>query len=168
MEQHIPILDRRPEVKDEFMSLLQNIKAYGQTLSGPIVQLIIQGFLEFKALELLNGSFKVSLEWSRKFMKAKLGWSFRAVIIATTKLPPNWEDQGTKIAHRVAYLVKAHNVPTLLVINMDQTRIHLVPTCGEKTWDKKGSKDIHVLRVEDKKQIIIIVSSTINGNSLPL
>jgi hypothetical protein len=55
------------------MSLLQKIKAFGQTLYRPIVQPIIQGFFEFKALKILSGSFKVSLEWSRKFMKAKLG-----------------------------------------------------------------------------------------------
>jgi hypothetical protein len=53
------------------MFLLQNIRASRQTLSGPIVQPIIQGFFELKALELLNGSFKDSLEWSKKFMKAK-------------------------------------------------------------------------------------------------
>ncbi len=46
MEQHIPILDcHRPEVRDELMSLVQKIRAFGQALSGPIVQPIIQSFL---------------------------------------------------------------------------------------------------------------------------
>ncbi len=70
--------------------------------------------------------------------------------------------------HTVTYLVKTYNVPALIVINMDQIRIHLVPTCGEKIWGKKGSKYIHVLGVEDKRQIIIVVSSITNGSSLPL
>jgi hypothetical protein len=70
-EQHNLILDYRLEMRDELMFLLQNIRAFGQTLSKPIVQPIIQGFFEFKTLELLSGSLKVSLEWSRKFMKAK-------------------------------------------------------------------------------------------------
>ncbi len=34
------------------MFLLQKIKAFGQAFSRPIIQPIIQGFLEFKALEL--------------------------------------------------------------------------------------------------------------------
>jgi hypothetical protein len=55
-------------------------------------------------------------------MKAKLGWSSRATIIDIRKLPPNWEDQGTKMAHRVTYL-KTYNVLASLVINID-TRIH--------------------------------------------
>jgi len=45
MEQHIPILNCRLEVRDELMSLVQKIRAFGQALSGPIVQPIIQSFL---------------------------------------------------------------------------------------------------------------------------
>jgi hypothetical protein len=45
MEQHIPILDCRPEVRDKLMSLVQKIRTFGQALSGPIVQPIIQSFL---------------------------------------------------------------------------------------------------------------------------
>ncbi len=41
-------------------------------------------------------------------------------------------------------------------------------SCGERTWKKKGSKDIHVVRVEDNRQITIVVSFAINGSSLPL
>jgi hypothetical protein len=37
IEQHIPILGRRPQVRDQLMSLLQKIKAFGQALSRPIV-----------------------------------------------------------------------------------------------------------------------------------
>jgi hypothetical protein len=98
------------------MSLLQNIKAFGQALSGPIIQPIIQSFIEFKTLELLSGSFKVSLEWSRKLMKAKLGWSFKTTITTVVKLLANWEDQVIKMVHRVAYFEKAYNIPTSLVI----------------------------------------------------
>jgi len=44
-KQHIPILDCRPKVRDELMSLVQKIRAFGQALFGPIVQPIIQSFL---------------------------------------------------------------------------------------------------------------------------
>jgi hypothetical protein len=60
-------------VRDELMSLLQKIRTSKQALFGPIVQPIIQNFLELKVLEIINGSFKVSLQWFGKFMKAKLG-----------------------------------------------------------------------------------------------
>jgi len=70
--------------------------------------------------------------------------------------------------HRVAYLVKAHNVPTLFVINMNQIGIHLLPIGGKRTWEKKGSKDIHVLGVEDKRKITVAISFAVDGSSLPL
>jgi hypothetical protein len=66
----------------------------------------------------LNGLFKVLLDWSKKFMKAKLSWSFKITTSCPTKLPWNWENQGTKMAHRVAYLVKTYNVPRSLIINI--------------------------------------------------
>jgi hypothetical protein len=37
-----------------------------------------------------------------------------------------------------------------------------------KKWEKKGSKYIHVLGVEDNMQITVVVSSITNGSSLPL
>jgi hypothetical protein len=48
IKQHIPILDQKLEVKDEIMSLLSKIKSFEQAFFRPIVQPIIQGFLEFK------------------------------------------------------------------------------------------------------------------------
>jgi hypothetical protein len=88
--------------------------------------------------------------------------------MTTTKLPPTWVDQGTKMAYRVAYLVKSYNIHVTLVINIDQTCVHLVPTRGERTWEMKGEKNIHVLGIEDKRQIRVVVSSSANGNLLPL
>ncbi len=40
--------------------------------------------------------------------------------------------------------------------------------CRRGTWEKKGSKDIHVFGVEYKRQITIAVSFVANGSSLLL
>jgi hypothetical protein len=71
------------------------------------------------------------------------------------------------MVHRVAYL-QAYNVLASLVINTNQTKNHFVSTNGERTWEKKGSKNIFVFGVEDKKQITIVVSFAVNGRFLPL
>ena len=42
----------------------------------------------------------------------------------------------------IAYLVKLYNISPSLVVNNDQTSIHLIPIAGDKTWEKKGSKDV--------------------------
>jgi len=73
------------------------------------------------------------------------------------------------MVHKVAYLVKAYNVPTSLVII--KHRSDRDSPCTYRwggNMEKNGSKDIHVLGVEDKRQIIIVISSTTNGSSLLL
>ena len=70
---------------------------------------------------------------------------------ATSKLPEKWEVESTNMAHRVAYLVALYKVLLELVVNIDQTGIHLVSTSGSQTWKKRGAKDIKVPRIEDKR-----------------
>jgi len=72
------------------------------------------------------------------------------------------------MVYKVVYFIKTYNIPTTLVIYIDQIGVHLVPTKGERTWEMKGEKNIHILRIEDKKQIIVAVSSSTNRNLLPL
>jgi hypothetical protein len=72
------------------------------------------------------------------------------------------------MVYKVAYLIKAYDILATLVINIDQIGVHLIPTRGERTWEMKGKKNIHILGIDDKKQIIVAISSLINGNLLPL
>jgi hypothetical protein len=72
------------------------------------------------------------------------------------------------MAYQVIYLMKAYNIPLALVVNNDQTCVHLIPKTKERTWENKGSKRIQVFEVENKTQITMVVSSTTNGFLLPL
>lgn len=72
------------------------------------------------------------------------------------------------MAHQTAYLVKAHSIPPELVINTDQTGIHLVPTGGAHTWAEKGSKHVQVLGMEDERQITASLCSSAAGQLLPI
>jgi hypothetical protein len=54
------------------------------------------------------------------------------------------------------------------VVNSDQIGIHLVPAAGGKTWDAKGSKDVKILGMEDKRQITCVMSSSASGEFLPI
>ena len=70
------------------------------------------------------------------------------------------------MAQRTTYLVKAHSIALELVINTNQTWIHLVPAGGARTWVEKGSKHVQILGMEDKRQIIVSVSSSATRNLL--
>jgi hypothetical protein len=71
------------------------------------------------------------------------------------------------MAYRVVYLAALYKIPLELVVNTNQTGMHLVPTDESQTWEKRGAKNIEVLGIEDKRQITII-SSIASGELLPL
>ncbi len=84
----------------------------------------------------------VTREWVCQFLKQYMNWSFRIVTFIASKFPIDWTLQGQNMGYKVVYLVKTYNIPPTLVVNNDQTKIHLVPTVGKKTWKNKGTKHI--------------------------
>ncbi len=70
------------------------------------------------------------------------------------------------MAYRITYLMKLYLIPPCLVVNTDQTGIHLVPTTGKITQESKSLKHIQVLGVENKRQVTVVVSFASNGNLL--
>jgi hypothetical protein len=170
-DQHAPILSKYPEVEEEIISTLKKQRSVGQPLYGTTIQPLIKAIIKKKAPHLLDSTsktgFNVSIDWTRCFIKRTLNWSYRASTTAAGKLPKDWEDQGKRMAQRVAYLSKLHDIPPSLVVNTDQTGMHLVPTGGSRTWEKKGSKHVSVHGKEDKRQVTVVVSSTAEGVLLP-
>jgi hypothetical protein len=70
-------------------------------------------------------------------VKVELNWSYIVATTASGKLPIFLEKQGKTMAQWCAYLVKVHNIPKELVVNIDQTYIHSIPIGGSNTWKTK-------------------------------
>ncbi len=165
----------KPKLKDELINMLKNMfKLFSeQVIFGHIVQLIIWGIFENIKLELQKdcvkcGQFKVTLECTWDFVNSFFNWSYQVAIIVLGKLPPTWEQEGTTMAHTIAYLVKMYNILTCLVVNTIQIEVHLVTIRRCWTWETKWNKYVQVLGIENKRQITIVVSSSMNGSLLPL
>ena len=94
------------------------------------MQSLFQGYLNSKAPEEFK-NFKVSLTWTRKFLKDFCKMSFKRVTTSAKKLPSDWEIQGENMAYRIAYLCRIYSIPPELVVNTDQTGVFLVPNAGE-------------------------------------
>jgi hypothetical protein len=100
------------------------------------VQPILKGIIQSLVPQLMRpsrGGFNVTREWSRQFMKQHMCWTYIMATTAASKLPPNWVTQGLTMVYKVAYLAKAYSIPHALVVNSDQTRIHLVPNGSKRT-----------------------------------
>jgi len=123
-----------PALRDEICNVLRKQRAGGQPLSIVIIQPFIKALIQKREPQLFeDGKFKVSTKWTRVFIKSELNWSYRAATTTAGKLPDDFELQGLTMAQRCAYLIKVHNILQSLVVNSDQTGIHLVPTGGAKT-----------------------------------
>ena len=58
-------------------------------------------------------------------------------------------------------------IPDDLMINWDQTGIKYVPV-SNWTMEVKGAKRVEVAGVDDKRQIMVLLSCTLNGKLLPV
>jgi hypothetical protein len=169
--QHCPILENYPQLREKIVTILKTHRDVGHPLYASSIQDIIKAIIRKEEPILLSNTsrigFKVSIDWTRDFVKTKLHWSYRVATTAVQKLPLDWEAQGLKMSQRIAYLIKSYSIPDSMVINTDQTGIHLIPTGGAHTWDKKGTKHVKVHGMEDKRQVIVTVSSSAAGTLLP-
>jgi hypothetical protein len=75
--------------------------------------------------------------------------------------------QGKAKAQQYAYLVMVHNIFYELVMNTYQTGIHIVLIGGVRKWEIEGFQHVKVHGMEYKHQVIVVVSSTVNGQCLP-
>ncbi len=111
--------------------------------------------------------FSVSKTFTKAFAQRHLGWTWQRMTKAARKLPEDWVVQGEEMAFRVAALCSMHLVPDCLVVNSDQTGVHLKPF-SERTYEIKGAKQVLNLGKEDKRQFTVLGSTVADGVLLPL
>jgi hypothetical protein len=97
-----------------------------------------------------------------------MNWNFRVANTTASKMPMDWMEQRKIVVYHVTYFAKTYNIPPHLLVNTDQTRLHVVPIARERSWESRGTKQIQVLCVEDKRQVTIVASLTADGNLLLL
>ncbi|GAQ88167.1 hypothetical protein KFL_004060010 [Klebsormidium nitens] len=173
MEKPGGIFKGHPEVFRKLLAILTGMRDAGQPVDSSIIQSVIRGTIEALAPELLQRRlkggqlFEVSRSFSRKFANRWLGWTWRRATTAASKLPDDWEQQGDDMAFRIAAICYKDNIPPELVVNSDQTGVHLRPS-SDLTYEQKNVKEVKILGKEDKRQITCVVSSSAGGEVLPL
>ena len=170
-DQNLPILDNYSHVRDQLISKLQKIREVGQILFISIVQLILRGMFEALAHQLHDdrpGGFTVSRQWTNKLMKVYIDWTIKKGTAAASKLPLNWLEEELNMNYKVAYIAKFYSISSSFAVDSDQTGIHLIPAVGGKTWNAKGTKNVKILGMEDKRQITCVMYSSGSEERLPI
>lgn len=119
-----------------------------------------------------GGVFMVSLAWVKRIMRL---WGLREnkETVVDKTLPEDWVVHNNVLVLRLAYLVAradstveglgpTYEVPKELVISMDEMLLELFP--GKSiVWPKKGSKNVALLGLDDKKYITLVTAMNALG-----
>ena len=85
---------------------------------------------------------------------------------AAQKLPENFSEIKETFLCKIKEIVSQSNVPNDLIINFDQTNVYIVPV-GDYILEDKGSKQIPIIGLEDKRQITVLLGCTLSCRLLP-
>jgi hypothetical protein len=104
-------------------------------------------------------NFAISPAWVSRWMK-QINFTPRR---ATRGKPNKSEEQITRF--RIAVIVKSFQIPPELVINFDQTGLHLAPV-SKTTYSPKGAKQVVIRFCNDKCQVTAVLAGTASGSLL--
>jgi hypothetical protein len=102
----------------------------GNVITTVLVQAIFSGKIKQFDPGRLRSDNLISLTWTRKFLKNRCDMTFRKATTTLDKLPIDWRLQQQNMVSRVAWFMFNNGTLPELVVNSDQTRIHLVPNAG--------------------------------------
>jgi hypothetical protein len=160
------VLAGHPEIEDEVKRLVSILRERGAVVNILVLRQIMRIVVEDRRPALL-ADIKFSNHFVSCWAREQMGWSWRVRTTAASKLPLDWREQGVQMAKRIAFAIQVHKVHPSLVVNMDQTGVHLAPV-DSRTYEAKGSKEVKVIGAEDKRQITACVASSLDGDLLPL
>ena len=115
-----------------------------------------------------GGYIELTRDWALSLLN-RMGFVKRK---ATTKAKSQHSGEEFQMLKKqylqqVVSMIKVHNIPESLVINLDQTGLNLVPS-GDWTMSKKGAKRVGLAGLGDKRQITATFAATLSGQFLPM
>jgi hypothetical protein len=80
--------------------------------------------------------------------------------------PEDFEKTKMDYIERIEKCVNEHNILNDLILNWDQTGVNLIPG-GDWTMDAKGSKQVKITGLNDRRQITALLTISKSGELLP-
>ena len=131
-----------------------------------LVKFIMKGLIQLHEPQLLD-QYKLSKAFIWNWIHYQLQWRWRVKTSQKHKLPIDFDKVAKDYAKRIAATIKHHQTHKSLIINFDQTGIHLVPA-GSHSFAPKGTKDVPNHFSCDKRQITAVIASSFDGVLLPI
>ena len=144
------------------------MRAVGSVVNTNICMAVAEGIVASRDQGLLaqhGGHIQITNTWARSLL-TRMGYVKRKCSNAGKVAVPRFlELQGDFLADIQAEVVM-NEIPTELVLNWDQTALHLVPT-GQWTVHRSDEKVVPITNSDDKCQITAVLAVTITGEYLP-
>ena len=166
---------QRPNLLDE--TLLKKVKdiAIGTRAAGGVINRkqilnIAKGVVRANnrnALKEFGRSLDLTDRWARDVLK-QLKWSKRK---GTTgkfdPLPHFLGEENFTFQRTISTTILEHDIPAPLAVNLDQTPLSYVSP-GKYTFSFKGTKNLPIKKVDDKRQITATFAVSLTGRFLPI
>ena len=144
--------------------LIITMRTRGTPIGTSVVIGIGQGILmKYKS----NCSdIKLNKEWARSVLR-RMGFTKRRANSKSKFLPDDFEKIKEQFLTDVQSVIHMEEVPPSLVLNWDHTAMKIVPS-SQWTMEKKGTKRVEIVAVDDKRQITAVFACSMSGKFLPM
>jgi hypothetical protein len=112
-----------------------------------------------------GGTVELGKKWADSIL-SRMNLVKRKATKAARKLPNDFAEIKLAFLKRVSDCVHEHKIPPELIVNWDQTGAKYVPT-SEWTLAEEGSRQVDIIRKEDKREMTVLLTCTMAGSLLP-
>ena len=158
----------RVEIDDLTKKLVRSLRSAGSPISTDVVLASAKGIVAHKNVSLLKehgGHIDLDKSWAKSFL-TRLGYVKRKVTCTARKIPPDFPEVKAFFFNKVAEAVSTFHIPPTMVVNCDQTGSKMVLV---NPWSlaAEGSKQVAVVGLDDKREITVLLSVSLDGQLLP-
>jgi hypothetical protein len=153
------ILDRYPKMEEELKDRLLEMRKKSN-IGVAEIRAVMHAFIKRDHPELFQ-EISLSKSFVSHWARCTLKWSIRRGTTSQSKLPKHWEDEGKTMMKRLAILIKQEKIKSrTLVINFDQTAVHLVPSGRSKKQTQFSGYFINTQQMLDTDDEIELINKT--------
>ena len=155
----------RDELVQKLKEVIVGVRLSGTVIPRRMVTSIGNGVLKASdpnTLSEFGGTITLTEDWARGILRS-IDWVKRKA--TTGKVEPSTQflaEEKFTFQKAISTYVYDHDIPTDLIINLDQTPLSYVSP-GKYTFNMKGTKHVPIKGVDDKRQITATFAVSASG-----
>ena len=152
----------------QVQAYLTYLRSTGSPVNTAITLGVAEGIVKNEDSNLLatNGGHIVLTKYWAKGLLTRMGFVKRRSTTTAKVNVSNFDEVRWQFLVDVKTIADMEEIPFSLIINWDQTAINYIPL-SSWTMEKRGSKRVEIIALDDKRQITTVFAGTLTGDFLP-